>query len=110
MTPLAEYIDAAFREYLQGESQADRSKLVDRRVHCLLYLFRGSASGLSPLDLQALTHLYTKVNIIPVMAKADTFTLAEREQCKAVVRQQLEVPPLPSTSICFRFRLELSLL
>lgn len=87
--PLENYIDAAFREYLQGESQADRSGLIDRRVHCLLYFIRGSTTGLQPLDLQALKQLHTKVNIVPVLAKADTLTMTERESCKSAVQRQI---------------------
>eukprot|EP00038_Savillea_parva_P022084 m.36789 g.36789 ORF g.36789 m.36789 type:complete len:365 (-) comp5441_c0_seq1:13-1107(-) len=87
--PLCEYIDGAFREYLAGESQADRSKLVDRRVHCLLYFLRASPTGLSALDLAALRQLHSRVNVVPLLAKADTLTLNERHAARQAVRTQL---------------------
>eukprot|EP00041_Stephanoeca_diplocostata_P016315 m.320750 g.320750 ORF g.320750 m.320750 type:complete len:377 (-) comp20326_c0_seq4:2095-3225(-) len=88
--PLEEYIDAAFRSYLQDESRADRKDTVDRRVHCLLYFISPNARGLRPLDRTTLKHLHTKVNVVPVIAKADTLSTAEVAELKARVLQDLD--------------------
>eukprot|EP00036_Acanthoecidae_sp_10tr_P006682 CAMPEP_0182944896 /NCGR_PEP_ID=MMETSP0105_2-20130417/54695_1 /TAXON_ID=81532 ORGANISM="Acanthoeca-like sp., Strain 10tr" /NCGR_SAMPLE_ID=MMETSP0105_2 /ASSEMBLY_ACC=CAM_ASM_000205 /LENGTH=352 /DNA_ID=CAMNT_0025084865 /DNA_START=6 /DNA_END=1064 /DNA_ORIENTATION=+ len=95
MMPLGRYIDEAFREYLEGECRPDRSGLVDRRVHCLLYFVRPGPGGLQPLDLVTLEALAAKVNVVPLLAKADTLTVAERSAAKAAVVAQLADRGIP---------------
>lgn len=51
----------------------------DTRVHCCLYFIAPSGHGLKPLDVEFMQRLGDKVNIIPVIAKADTMT---PEECK----------------------------
>ncbi|XP_012590564.1 PREDICTED: uncharacterized protein LOC101628058 [Condylura cristata] len=46
---------------------------------------------LRPLDLEFMKHLSKVVNIIPVIAKADTMTLEEKSEFKQRVRKELEV-------------------
>ncbi|XP_071657465.1 neuronal-specific septin-3 isoform X3 [Patagioenas fasciata] len=46
---------------------------------------------LRPLDLEFMKHLSKVVNIIPVIAKADTMTLEEKTEFKQRVRKELEV-------------------
>ena len=41
-----------------------------------------SSSRLKPLDILVMKHLDKCVNVIPVIAKADTLTLEEREAFK----------------------------
>lgn len=48
--------------------------------HCLIP-FR-----LKPLDVAFMKAIHNKVNIVPVIAKADTLTLKERERLKKRVR------------------------
>ncbi|OWK03870.1 SEPT3 [Cervus elaphus hippelaphus] len=47
--------------------------------------------SLRPLDLEFMKHLSKVVNIIPVIAKADTMTLEEKSEFKQRVRKELEV-------------------
>lgn len=37
---------------------------------------------LKPLDVQFMKAIHNKVNVVPVIAKADTLTLRERERLK----------------------------
>lgn len=46
-----------------------------------LYLSYLSYS-LKPLDVQFMKAIHNKVNVVPVIAKADTLTLRERERLK----------------------------
>lgn len=46
--------------------------------------FRGPS--LKPLDVQFMKAIHNKVNVVPVIAKADTLTLRERERLKRRVR------------------------
>lgn len=51
--------------------------------------------SLRPLDLEFMKHLSKVVNIIPVIAKADTMTLEEKSEFKQRVSGGLFVPFLP---------------
>lgn len=54
--------------------------------------------SLRPLDLEFMKHLSKVVNIIPVIAKADTMTLEEKSEFKQRVRRPLLLflsPPFP---------------
>lgn len=39
-------------------------------------------SSLKPLDVEFMKAIHSKVNIVPVIAKADTLTLRERDRLK----------------------------
>lgn len=43
-------------------------------------------ASLKPLDVQFMKAIHNKVNVVPVIAKADTLTLRERERLKRRVR------------------------
>ncbi len=53
----------------------------------LLGLAMKSLSRLKPLDIEFMRRLHTKVNLIPVIAKADTLTDDEVAEFKARVSQ-----------------------
>lgn len=64
----------------------------DTRVHCCLYLLAPTAStgnALKTLDLIAMKKLHEKVNLVPVIAKSDTFTKKEVAAFKKRVRRAL---------------------
>ena len=42
------------------------------RVHACLYFVRPTGHALKPLDVEIMKRLGTRVNLIPVIAKADT--------------------------------------
>uniref|UniRef100_G3WBS0 Septin n=2 Tax=Sarcophilus harrisii TaxID=9305 RepID=G3WBS0_SARHA len=76
------YIDNQFERYLHDESGLNRRHIVDNRVHCCFYFISPFGHGLKPLDVEFMRALHSKVNIVPVIAKADTLTLKERERLK----------------------------
>ncbi|XP_023219572.1 septin-7-like isoform X2 [Centruroides sculpturatus] len=87
--PILEYINQRYEDYLEAESNVQRSYISDRRVHCCLYFISPSVYGLKLLDIEFLKQLHDKVNIIPLIAKADTMTLEECELCKRTILGQL---------------------
>jgi len=89
--PLVDYIEEQFQQFLHAETRINRlgQTTEDNRVHALLYFISPTGHGLRPLDIEVMLGLHTKVNIIPVIAKADTFTAVERKQFKEKVREQL---------------------
>lgn len=69
-----DYIESKYEEYLNAESRVQRQPMRDHRVHVCLYFIQPSGHGLKPLDIEFMKRLHDKVNIIPVLAKADTMT------------------------------------
>lgn len=55
------------------------------QVHTCLYFIAPSGHGLKPLDVEFMRRLHDKVNIIPVIAKADTLTPDECQHLKKQV-------------------------
>ncbi|KAK1922612.1 putative Septin ring protein [Papiliotrema laurentii] len=72
--PIVDNIEARFDAYLEQENRVNRSKLVDNRVHACIYFIQPTGHSLKPIDVEFMRQLHTKVNLIPVIAKADTLT------------------------------------
>lgn len=75
--PVIEYIESRYEEFLNAESRVNRKSVPDNRVHCCLYMIAPSGHGLKPLDVELMKRLHDKVNLIPLIAKADTMTPEE---------------------------------
>ncbi|XP_061094556.1 septin-2B-like isoform X1 [Conger conger] len=84
------YVDNQFERYLYDESGLNRRHIVDNRVHCCFYFISPLGHGLKPLDVQFMKAIHNKVNVVPVIAKADTLTLKERERFKRRVLDEIE--------------------
>jgi len=80
--PIVDDIDSRFDAYLEQERRVNRQKIVDNRVHCCLYFIQPTGHSLRPIDIEFMRCLHTKVNLIPVIAKADTLTDDEILQFK----------------------------
>ncbi|XP_065339197.1 septin-7 isoform X2 [Cloeon dipterum] len=100
--PVLDYVEARYEEYLNHESRVTRQlpaptvvvppstqpqAPLDGRVHCCLYFIAPSGHGLKPLDVEFMQRLHDRVNIVPVLAKADTMT---PEECIAFKKQILQ--------------------
>merc|ERR1711993_148303 len=84
------YVDDQFAAYFDGESGLNRKNIVDQRVHCCLYFIPPYGHGLRQIDLEFLKRLQYKVNLIPVIAKADTLTKPELERLRANINKEIE--------------------
>lgn len=88
--PILEYINEQYEKYLSEEQSVTRKKHIpDTRVHCCLYFVPPSGHALTPLDIEFMKRLDKCVNIVPVIAKADTLTLEERSSFKQRIREDL---------------------
>lgn len=85
--PITEYIDEQLRLYMFQEEQPDRTQKVDNRVHACLYFINTSSRGLCPVDIEAMKHISSRVNLIPIIPKADTLTLSETLEIKSLIKQ-----------------------
>lgn len=84
------YLDDQFAAYFDGESGLDRKNIVDGRVHCCLYFIPPYGRGLRQIDLEFLRRIQYKVNIVPIVAKADALTPPELAKLKAAVNREIE--------------------
>lgn len=88
--PITRYIDEQYRRMVYQENQPDRSLLQHGEVHACLYFIKPSCFGLSNLDIEAMKSLSTRVNLIPVLAKADGCTPDEIKSVKSYIRDSLK--------------------
>ncbi|KAF9799363.1 hypothetical protein SFRURICE_012451 [Spodoptera frugiperda] len=84
------YIDEQFRQYFTDESGLNRRHMQDNRVHCCLYFVPPWAHSLRHVDLEMMRRLHRKVNIVVVIAKADSLTAAEVKRLKTRILNDLE--------------------
>jgi len=68
------------------EQQPRRGERIDLRVHACLYFIRPTGHGLKPLDIEVMKRLSSRVNLIPVIAKADTLSPNDLLKFKSRVR------------------------
>ncbi|CAH1638261.1 unnamed protein product [Spodoptera littoralis] len=84
------YIDEQFRQYFTDESGLNRRHMQDNRVHCCLYFVPPWAHSLRHVDLEMMRRLHRKVNIVVVIAKADSLTATEVKRLKTQILNDLE--------------------
>merc|ERR1711962_1076692 len=89
--PIVEHVDSQFEAYLQEELKIKRnlSGYHDSRVHACLYFITPNGHGLKSIDLVCMKKLDSKVNIIPIIAKADTINKAELSKFKTKIMAEL---------------------
>ncbi|RAH77389.1 Septin B [Aspergillus japonicus CBS 114.51] len=72
--PIVENIEQRYDAYLEAENKVNRTNIIDNRIHACVYFIQPTGHSLKPLDIEVMRRLHTKVNLIPVIAKADTLT------------------------------------
>ena len=90
---VVKYIDEQFEKYLQEELKIHRSSnltIDDNRIHCCLYLISPVGHGLKAIDIVTMQALDKKVNLIPVIAKADTITKDELANLRTKIISELQ--------------------
>lgn len=75
--PIIEFLDDQHESYMLQEQQPRRTDKIDMRVHACLYFIRPTGHTLKPLDIEVMKRLSSRVNLIPVVAKADTLSHAD---------------------------------
>jgi sporulation-regulated protein 3 len=88
-SPAEKFIDEQFRVHLFQEEQPNRSKMSDSRVHCCVYFIAPTGKLVPLLDIEAMKLLSARTNLIPVIAKSDTFTTEGLLKFKATVKRIL---------------------
>ncbi|XP_015414895.1 PREDICTED: septin-1 isoform X2 [Myotis davidii] len=86
--PVVRFIEEQFEQYLRDESGLNRKNIQDSRVHCCLYFISPFGRGLRPLDVAFLRAVHEKVNIIPVIGKADALMPRETQALKQKLKEE----------------------
>ncbi|KAK9465877.1 Septin-domain-containing protein [Lipomyces arxii] len=100
-SPIIEFLDDQHESYMIQEQQPHRENKIDMRVHACLYFIRPTGHTLKPLDIEVMKRLCTRVNLIPVIAKADTLSQGDllkfKERILTVIEAQgikIYCPPI----------------
>lgn len=88
--PLIEHIESQFRSRFLQEEQPDRSKQIDSRISYCLYFISPSGKDLTQLDVTTMQEISKKTNLIPVIAKCDTFDSDGLQAFKVTIRRILQ--------------------
>ncbi|CEJ59072.1 Septin spn2 [Penicillium brasilianum] len=87
--PIVKYIKDQHSAYLRKELTAQRERYIqDTRIHCCLFFIQPSGHALKPIDIVVLKKLSDVVNVVPVIAKADSLTLEERQAFKERIKEE----------------------
>ncbi|KAI8585683.1 Septin-domain-containing protein [Geranomyces variabilis] len=84
--PVVEFLDEQHQNYMSHEQRAQRDQKDDLRVHVCLYFIQPTGHTLKPLDIEVMKQLGSRVNLIPIIAKADTLTPGDLAVFKDRVR------------------------
>lgn len=87
--PIIEFLDDQHESYMLQEQQPRRVDKIDLRVHACLYFIRPTGHTLKPLDIEVMKRLSSRVNLIPVVAKADTLSPVDLAKFKSKVSLQV---------------------
>lgn len=88
--PIVDFIDDQHESFMRQEQQPNRDSKHDLRVHACLYFIRPTGHSLKPLDIETMKKLGTRVNLIPIIAKADTLSPSELSGFKNRIRSVIE--------------------
>ncbi|XP_037649000.1 neuronal-specific septin-3 isoform X2 [Sebastes umbrosus] len=88
--PIVKHVNEQYEKYLREELHINRKRRIpDSRVHCCIYFLPATGHRLRPIDVEFMKRLGKIVSIVPVIAKADTLTIEERQEFKERIRQDL---------------------
>ncbi|KAF1354950.1 Septin-domain-containing protein [Delphinella strobiligena] len=90
------YLERQYDDILAEESRIKRNpRFRDNRVHVLLYFITPTGHGLRELDIELMKRLSPRVNVIPVIGKADSLTPTELAETKKLVMEDIEHYRIP---------------
>lgn len=90
------YLEREYDNILAEESRIKRNpRFRDNRVHAMLYFITPTGHGLRELDIELMKRLAPRVNVIPVIGRADSLTPAELAESKKLVMEDIEHYRIP---------------
>ncbi|CAG8441674.1 2755_t:CDS:2 [Diversispora eburnea] len=96
VTEALRYIEAQFDHTLAEETKVKRNpKAQDSQIHACLYFIDNANNGLTDKDIRILKRLTARVNVIPVVAKADLLTTSQLANLKQAIKRDLKEHNIP---------------
>ncbi|CAE6463499.1 unnamed protein product [Rhizoctonia solani] len=90
------YLERQYDDILAEQSRIKRNpRFRDNRVHALLYFIPPTGHALREMDIELMRRLSPRVNVIPVIGKADSLTPAELKGFKKRVMEDIEHYGIP---------------
>ncbi|KAI8886075.1 Septin-domain-containing protein, partial [Backusella circina FSU 941] len=88
---ILQYIDDQYQDYYDADSDvSSRKDIQDNRVHLCFYFIPPTIRGLKELDIVTMKALSSRVNLIPLVSKADTLSLDEKKTLKEIILEDIE--------------------
>ncbi|KAK1979190.1 Septin-domain-containing protein [Colletotrichum cereale] len=90
------YIEQQYDNHLAEESRIQRkARFRDTRVHAMLYFITPTGHGLREIDIELMKRLAPRVNVIPVIGRADSLDPFELAQTKKLIMEDIEHYRIP---------------
>ncbi|KAI8384144.1 Septin-domain-containing protein [Blakeslea trispora] len=85
------YLETQYDDILAEESRIKRNpRFRDNRVHALLYFVSPTGHALREIDIELMRRLSPRVNVIPVIGRADSLTPQELRDFKKRIMEDIE--------------------
>jgi len=90
------YLERQYDDILAEESRIKRNpRFRDNRVHALLYFIPPTGHALREMDIELMRRLSPRVNVIPVIGKADSLTPLELKSFKKRIMEDIDHYDIP---------------
>ncbi|KAF9264052.1 GTP binding protein [Marasmius fiardii PR-910] len=90
------YLECQYDDILAEQSRIKRNpKFRDSRVHVLLYFIQPGGHALREIDIELMRRLSHRVNVIPIIGKADSLTPKELKGFKKRIMEDIEHYDIP---------------
>jgi len=90
------YLERQYDDILAEQSRIKRNpRLRDNRVHALLYFIPPTGHALREMDIELMRRLSPRVNVIPVIGKADSLTPSELKAFKKRIMEDIDHYKIP---------------
>ncbi|KAI9273665.1 Septin-domain-containing protein [Sporodiniella umbellata] len=90
------YLERQYDDILAEESRIKRNpRFRDNRVHALLYFISPTGHTLREIDIELMRRLSPRVNVIPVIGRADSLTPQELNDFKKRIMEDIEHYHIP---------------
>lgn len=93
---IVNYLERQYDDILAEQSRIKRNpRFKDSRVHALLYFIPPTGHSLREMDVVLMQRLSPRVNVIPVIGRADSLTVSELKAFKKRIMEDIEYHDIP---------------
>lgn len=93
---ILKYIESLYDNIMIEESRIRRNpRIQDCRVHALIYFISPTGHSLKEMDIRFMSLVGKRINVIPVIAKADSLTPNELSEFKGRINDEIQKHRIP---------------